>query len=170
MLRRVCSTLIKKINLCQLIIFGRGGGIINKLTYTVPTTNMSNCSINASIDEVFEYTGMGCVVPKDVTIVRFHPSVVEVENRAFLSCKQLRKVELNDGLKKIGGHAFYDCTSLSIITFYSKFTAIGNAAFANCNRLREVVFQAYLGRLVIMCFMVAAHHYQASHFLPYQHV
>ena len=28
----------------------------------------------------FEYTGKGCVVPKDdVTIVRFHLSVVEVE-------------------------------------------------------------------------------------------
>ena len=31
----------------------------------------------------FEYTGKGCVVPKDVTSVQFHPSVVEVENAAF---------------------------------------------------------------------------------------
>ena len=45
----------------------------------------------------FEYTGKGCVVPKDVTIVRFHPSVIEVEDYAFYRCDNLREVELNDG-------------------------------------------------------------------------
>ena len=33
--------------------------------------------------------GKGCAVPKDVTIVRFHPSVVEVEDRAFIDCIEL---------------------------------------------------------------------------------
>ena len=46
---------------------------------------MSN-SINASDEVVFEYTGIGCVVPKDVTIVRFHPDGIEVEGRAFSYC------------------------------------------------------------------------------------
>ena len=30
----------------------------------------------------------GCSVPKGVTIVRIHPSVIEVEDRAIQYCKQ----------------------------------------------------------------------------------
>ena len=66
---------------------------------------MSN-NITVSSDEVFEYMGKGCAVPKDVTIVRFHPSVVEVENDAFRDCKQLREVVFNDGLQKMGSLHF----------------------------------------------------------------
>ena len=65
--------------------------------------------------EVFEYTE-GCVVPKDVTIVRFHPSVAEVENHVFCNCNKLREVIFNEGLQKIGDKAFCYCTSLSRIT------------------------------------------------------
>ena len=39
----------------------------------------------------FEYTGKGCVVPKDVTSVRFHPSVIEIGNGAFQDCNELRE-------------------------------------------------------------------------------
>ena len=99
---------------------------------------MSN-SINASTEEVFEYTGKGCVVPKDVTIIRFHPSVVEVEKRAFQDCKQLREVVFNDGLRKIGWQAFRSCQSLSSIALPSTVTEIDECAFMNCKQLREIV-------------------------------
>ena len=48
---------------------------------------------------VFEYTGDGCSVPKDVTSVRF-----------------------NEGLQKIGDNAFYLCTSLRSIKLPSTIT------------------------------------------------
>ena len=80
---------------------------------------MSNNNINESAEVEFEYTGKGCVVPKDVTIVRFHPSVIEVENEAFDNCNTLREVVFSDGLQKIGYHAFYNCISLSSITLPS---------------------------------------------------
>ena len=64
----------------------------------------------------FEYMG-GCVVPKDVTSVRFHPSVIEIGNGAFQDCSELREVVFNDGLQKIDDRAFCYCTSLSSITF-----------------------------------------------------
>ena len=99
---------------------------------------MSN-NINASAEKVFAYTGKGCVVPKDVTIVRFHTSVAEVENVAFRDCKQLREVAFNDGLKKIGFGAFHSCTSLSIIILPSTVTEIDSSAFNKCKQLREVV-------------------------------
>ena len=88
----------------------------------------------------FEYTGKGCVVPKNVTSVRFHPSVIEVENRAFQYCTLLRGVVFNVGLKKIGSLAFWKCTSLSSITLPSTVTEICSYAFDLCRNLREVIF------------------------------
>ena len=57
------------------------------------------------------YTGEGCVVPKCVTIVRFHPSVIEVEYEAFGSCSGLKEVVFNDGLQKIGQATFWNYTT-----------------------------------------------------------
>ena len=107
---------------------------------------MSN-SINTSTDEVFEYTGKGCVVPTDVTIVRFHPSVTEVENRAFEDCIELRKVMFNDGLRKIGQYAFWDCKLLESITLPSTVTEIGDKAFYSCSYLSEVVLNEGLQKI-----------------------
>ena len=77
---------------------------------------------DVSAEMVFEYTGEGCVVPKDVTIVRFRPSVVEVEIRAFEDCIELSEVIFNDGLQKIGTYAFSRCPSLSSIKLPSTLT------------------------------------------------
>ena len=107
---------------------------------------MSNNS-DADAEAVFEYTGEGCVVPKDVTIVRFHPCVVEVENLAFSDCKQLREVIFNDGLQKIGWNAFCGCTSLSSITLPSTVIEVENRAFKNCSQLREVLFNEGLKKI-----------------------
>ena len=98
-------------------------------------------------DEVFEYTGEGCVVPKDVTIVRFHPSVTYVKGETLHGCKQLRKVILNDGLQKIGWSTFSYCTSLLSITFPSTVTEVGSYAFCNCVNLSEVLFNEGLQKI-----------------------
>ena len=58
---------------------------------------------------VFEYTGKGQNVPKDVVSVRFHHSVDVVEKEAFKDCKQLKEVVLNKGLLKISEYAFRGC-------------------------------------------------------------
>ena len=76
-------------------------------------------SSNASSDEVFEYTGNGQVVPKDVVSVRFHSSVVDVDDNAFRDCTKLQEVEFNEGLKKIGQSAFEGCNSLQRVTLPS---------------------------------------------------
>ena len=137
-------------NLCSSIFGARRGSIIinqqRYIQYHHITTNMSN-NINASTEEVFEYTGEGCSVPKDVTIVRFHPSVVEVENRAFLRCDKLRKVIFNGGLQKIGYAAFRGCTSLESIRLPSTVIEIGQYTFDYCNSLREVVLNEVLQKI-----------------------
>ena len=95
---------------------------------------------DADAEVVFEYTGKGCVVPEDVTIVRFYPSVIEVEYEAFKGYNNLRKVVFHKGLKKIGLGAFWACTSLTSITLPSTVTEIDYAVFYNCSSLREVTF------------------------------
>ena len=108
---------------------------------------MSNC-INTSAEVVFEYTGKGCAAPKNVTIVRLHPSVTEVEDNAFNECRKLREVIFNNGLKKIGMSAFHN-TSLSSIILPSTVTKIGDRAFAfnDCKQLRDVVFNDGLKKI-----------------------
>ena len=73
---------------------------------------------------VFEYTGVGCSVPKDVTSVIF-----------------------NDGLQKIGKCAFSGCTSLESINLPSTVTEIGDSAFHNCYNLREVTLNDGLQKI-----------------------
>ena len=90
-------------------------------------------------DITSKYTGKGCVVSTDVTIVRFRPSVIEVDSHAFAKCRYLREVIFNERLQKIGEKAFSDCTSLSSIILPSTVTEIGNYTFSNCSNLREVV-------------------------------
>ena len=87
----------------------------------------------------FEYTGK-ISVPKNVTFVRFHPSITKIEDEAFKDCKLLNQVVFNEGLKKIGKNAFEDCNSLESITLPSTVTDIGKRAFTSCENLREVVF------------------------------
>ncbi|KAL9178713.1 hypothetical protein ACHAXT_003844 [Thalassiosira profunda] len=72
-------------------------------------------------------------VPKDVTHVRFHPSVREIPEGAFTECIQLKTVELNDGLEVIGNSAFYSCWRMNSFTFPSTVRQIGDSAFEGCH-------------------------------------
>ena len=54
------------------------------------------------------------------------------------NCSNLREVELNEGLQKIGRMAFVSCPSLKSIKLPSTVTEIGINAFSRCRNLREV--------------------------------
>ncbi|KAL7526825.1 hypothetical protein ACHAXR_001669 [Thalassiosira sp. AJA248-18] len=85
----------------------------------------------------FEYTGEASV-PKYVTRVKFLPAVTEVGEETFSGCDELKEVELNEGLLKIGIRAFSGCESLDSIRFPSTITEVGEEAFSSCDRLKEV--------------------------------
>ena len=95
--------------------------------------------MSSNTSEVFQYTGNGQRAPKDVVSVVFHPSVAKAEDRAFLFCKSLRQVVLNEGLETIGGCSFPKCETLERITLPSTVTEIGSNAFNCCSNLKEVV-------------------------------
>ena len=95
----------------------------------------------------FEYLGKGQFVPKNVTHVRFHPSVANVDRKAFEGCTELREAVLNDGLRVIGKSAFSGCLSLRSVKLPSTVTEIGMCAFCNCYSLREVILNAELKKI-----------------------
>jgi len=86
-------------------------------------------------------------VPDNVTHVRFHPSVVGVDYQAFEDCTKLRKVTLNDGLKKIGKSAFEGCNSLQSINIPSTVTKIKRYAFMSCTKLQKIVLNEGLSEI-----------------------
>ena len=116
---------------------------------------MSNKKIKSSEIE-FEYTGKEerNDVPNNVTIVRFHSSVTEVDAGLFKGCEQLKKVVFNEGLKKIGMNAFnnFNYSELEHINFPSTITEIGRGAFCGCHSLREVVLNEGLQTIGRMAF------------------
>ena len=92
----------------------------------------------------FEYTGKEKEdIPKDVTVVQFHSSVTEVNMDMFRGCERLKKLVLNEGLRKIGECIAYNknCNfnALERINFPSTLIEIGRRAFFMCDNLREVV-------------------------------
>ena len=97
----------------------------------------------------FEYTGKEEKrdIPKDVTIVRFHSSVMEVGDRVFEDCKQLKDVVLNEGLKKIGFRSFSHCKQLEHINLSSTVKEMGDYAFYGCSGLKDVVLNRGLQKI-----------------------
>ena len=59
---------------------------------------------------------------------------------SFWGCEGLQSVELNEGLKEIGGSAFSYCTSLKSIHIPSTVENIGGWCFQDCYGLEEVTF------------------------------
>ena len=103
-------------------------------------------SVSVPLDKIYTYTGDGCV-PKNVVVVHVHSSVVDIRESQFRQCRYLRVIVLNEGLEKIGNHAFTDCCSLQSISFPSTLTEVNDSAFKSCKSLREVVLNEGLKKI-----------------------
>ena len=63
------------------------------------------------------------------------PSTLKrIEYRAFAQCRNLRKVQLPEGLEFIGKGCFANC-GLEEVVLPSSVRTVGTAAFQNCERL-----------------------------------
>lgn len=68
------------------------------------------------------------------------PSSVErIGSRAFESCENLRKVELNEGLIEILDSAFLSCYQLETVTIPSTVDKIGSMAFGYCTAMTKLL-------------------------------
>ena len=57
--------------------------------------------------------------------------IASIGNHAFMYCKQLKAVVLEDGVTTIGGGAFCLCTALASVSIPDSVTEIGQGAFDN---------------------------------------
>lgn len=70
-------------------------------------------------------------IPEDVKIINV---------AAFMGCKNLTIVTMENGVTSIGDHAFEFCTGLTSITIPDSVTSIGSYAFSNCTSLTSITF------------------------------
>ena len=87
--------------------------------------------------DIFIYRGGRA--PQHITHVLIDKSVDEIEDNAFRLCVRLVQVDIHDGLRKIGRHAFLGCRSLRRIILKSA-VEIEEWAFGNCVNLVNVEF------------------------------
>lgn len=82
-------------------------------------------------ESAFELSGLISVVIPD--------SVKEIDKYAFMTCENLRSVNLGTGIEEIGDCAFAECSSLSSITIPASVKVIGASAF-RYSGLKAVLF------------------------------
>ena len=63
-------------------------------------------------------------------------SIKVIEPNAFLGCKKLKAINLEEGLTHIGETAFKGCSALESITIPSTVGRIEDEAFAGCRNLK----------------------------------
>lgn len=87
----------------------------------------------------------------------FIPSRVKrIEESTFDHCKQLRCIELPDGLEDIGDYAFLGCESLVSIMIPDSVHSIGRMAFSGCESLNQLHIPSHLSIVGEMAFSMCS--------------
>ena len=79
--------------------------------------------------------------------VTFPETCKVIGDKAFVLCKNLTSVGLQEGLERIGAYAFMNCTALSAVWFPSTCAEIGEGAFMGCEALCYTMFPKGLRKL-----------------------
>ena len=95
--------------------------IESKNLYDADRTRLISCLTDASM----------IIVPK---------TVPTIGSLAFNRRARLKKVQLPDGLDRIGRDAFSDCDALEEVIIPASVTTIDPYAFASCDNLRKITF------------------------------
>ena len=77
-------------------------------------------------------------IVSDVTLRGNHYEVLGIVERAFEKCKGFDTVIIPDGVRSIGGYAFWECVYLTSLTIPGSVTSIGKSAFGGCSGLTSV--------------------------------
>lgn len=92
-----------------------------KILYNTERTRLISCLTDATM----------IIIPKTVTTIG---------SLAFSRRSKLKKVQLPEGLERIGRDAFSDCDALEEVTIPASVKTIDPYAFASCDRLKKVSF------------------------------
>ena len=105
-----------------------------------------NLNLNEGLTKISKTGFSNCISLKEVV---FPSTMIEIENSvfdydairvgAFSGCISLEKLELNEGLKAIGGLAFLSCYSLKSVVVPDSVDKIADGTFNGCSALEEIV-------------------------------
>ncbi|MCR5680675.1 MAG: leucine-rich repeat domain-containing protein [Prevotella sp.] len=84
------------------------------------------------------------VVPSVMTVNSKSYAVVGIGDEAFQFQREIKSIELPDGLRYIGKNAFAYCNSLKKVVFGKNLKYLGHQAFYACDSLKEVTLPASL--------------------------
>ena len=113
--------------------------------------DMSNAIIDTKKNAIIASCSK-TIIPHSIKIIGkavFHHSnnlkisipdgIIEIEKKAFSSCKHLNSIILPSGLLKIGDYAFSSCSGLTSLTISNSVNSIGEYAFSHCHSLKTIV-------------------------------
>lgn len=95
--------------------------IDNKILYSADRTRLVSCLTDAAM----------VIVPKTVRVIG---------SLAFTRRAKLKKVQLSDGLERIGRDSFSDCDALEEVVIPASVKTIAPYAFGGCESLKKVTF------------------------------
>lgn len=95
--------------------------IDNKILYSADRTRLVSCLTDAAM----------VIVPKTVRVIG---------SLAFTRRAKLKKVQLPDGLERIGRDSFSDCDALEEVVIPASVKTIAPYAFCGCESLKKVTF------------------------------
>ena len=95
--------------------------IDNKILYSADRTRLVSCLTDAAM----------VIVPKTVRVIG---------SLAFTRRAKLKKVQLPDGLERIGRDSFFDCDALEEVVIPASVKTIAPYAFGGCESLKKVTF------------------------------
>ena len=95
------------------------------------TLNISS-SVKTIEKEVYKYSFIeNLIIPGSAT---------DIQEYAFTGSSKLKKVTINEGVKRIPKSAFYDCTKLQQVVIPSSLEHIDDHAFYNCSSITGVFY------------------------------
>lgn len=131
--------------------------VVNGVLYTSDMSVMvraldspDNSHIILSEKQTAAHTGALCGCPS-VTHFTFARNIDRVEDGFFAGCKNLKQVDLVDGMWGIGAGSFRN-TGIETIDLPNSIREIANGAFAECNSLRHITIPENVKRLEFYTF------------------
>ncbi|MDE6355692.1 MAG: leucine-rich repeat domain-containing protein [Clostridia bacterium] len=118
-----------------------------------------------SVSGIGECTETDIIIPKDylglpvteigknafriatITSVKILDNITTIQYCAFGSCKNLKHVEMQNGVKEIRSGAFLHCIALEEITIPDSVTVMTGSPFFNCENLKTVKLSANLQKV-----------------------
>ena len=122
----------------SLIKSGSCGKNVNYELYDDYTLRIFGKGAMSNFDHITSYWGTNAPWGTKIKSVVIEDGVTRIGAHAFLGCSSLTKVIISNSVTSIGHEAFRDCGALTKIDIPNSVTSIGTYAFVNCTSLVDV--------------------------------